>query len=276
MTLDKRIAEALASKDTARDTFAQLYRKSFDAITAAKATIESETTRAEDIANANPDASFDLIKKAELQIKRLSKAIPRLRDRVEVIDRRNYLAQWHTLADQLELERDSLASELREIYPAIITQLSDLFGRIDANTAGINSLHSQAPDSEPRRLIDAELAARGLTHYTAEQPRLRDSLLLPDFTRPHVTYPPKYDFSAQAALSAQGLLQALAQKHALTCNADWWQAKQLQDEQQRAEFAAREQQLAGEKAESKQRYEQAVQEADRRRQGFLNGGNGGG
>ena len=170
-----------------------LWQEAFASIKSAEQTVATETTRAEDIANDDPDQSFDLIKKAELQIKRLSKAIPRLRERVEALDRRNYAKQWHAVADEVEAERDALATELRETYPDLVTQIANLFARIDANSVAIDSLHTQVPEGEARRLNDAELVARGLERYTAEQPRLRDSLLLPDFDRPRdVTYPPRF------------------------------------------------------------------------------------
>ena len=148
-----------------------------------------------------------------------------------------------------------------------------MFARIDANSVAIDSLHTQVPEGEARRLNDAELVARGLERYTAEQPRLRDSLLLPDFDRPRdITYPPRQDFSAMAALQAEGLMKMLAQRDALSCHAGWHAAKQLEDEQRRAEFAQREEQLAAEKAASKRAYEQALLDQDRRRRGLANGG----
>jgi hypothetical protein len=207
-----------------------------------------------------------------LTIDRLSKAIPRLRQRVEDIDKRTYLAEWHAYADEIEGERDALASELRDTYPSVVEQLANLFARIDQNTATIDHLHAKVPAGENRRLNDAELVARNLDRYTAEQPRLRDSLCLPDFARPRdVVYPPRFDFGAMAALQSQAILQQLAQKDVLMCGRDWWAAKKLQDEEQRAEFAKREEQIAAEKAAAKRAYGQALLDQDRRRRGLANG-----
>lgn len=276
-TLDARIAKALSEESEDRELLFNLWREAWECLKAAEATVQTESARALDIENADPDAADANARKAQRTIDRLTRAIPRLKERVEAIDRRDYARQWHAYADELEGARDNLALELRELYPNLVTQIAHLFARIDQNTAAISDLHGKAPEGEARRLDEAELVSRGLERYTAEQPRLRDSLLLPDFNRPRdVVYPPRQDFSVMAALSAQALTQALAQKYAVTCNADWWQAKQLEDEQQRAEFAQREEAIAAEKAAQKRAYEQSLLDQDRRRQGFRNGGTGGG
>lgn len=170
----------------------------------------------------------------------------------------------------MEAERDALASELAETYPALVQQLADLFGRVDQNTATIDHMNGKSPPGESRRLVDAELKSRGLNRYTAEQPRLRDSLLLPDFNRPRdVVYPPRFDFSAMAALQAEGLLARIAARDALSCHAGWHGAKALEDEEKRAEAAKRQAQLAQEAAEKKRAFDQAVLAADRRRRGII-------
>lgn len=270
-TLDARIADALGNESADRTCLVALWQEALNTIDAAKQTVEAESEHALDVANPDPDASDEKARRAALTIDRLTRAIPRLKARVDQIDTAAFSDAWHAEADRLKSERDKLADELAEMYPQFVEKITDLYARIDANTAAIGNLHARAPRDECRRLSDAELAARGLQSYTAEQPRLRDNLKLPDFDRPRdIVFPPPPPLNLYF-VAAEGALTAMAAKYALSCGPDWAAAKAIEDEQKRAEIAKREDALAAEAAEQKRAYFQHLLDEDRRRRGLANG-----
>lgn len=269
-TLDALLAEALSNTDTTRDTFVELWQKAIDAITAAKETIETESERALDLENADPDKSNEAVRVAKRTAERLSKATHKLKAKVDQIDAINYAEEWHERADEIAGERDKLAQELADLYPTFVTKLADLFARIDENKADIEHLHGYAPRGESRRLVDAELGARGLESYSAAQPRLRDNLKLPRFDRPiDVAFPepPPLNPYAEVMLAH---VRAVEAKQVGMFGPDWHEARKLVDEQRRLEIAARDAELARQAEREKQQYHQRLLDEDRRRRG-LNG-----
>ena len=266
-TLDARIAAALTDEQADRNLLIALWDEALAAIKAAKATIETETARALDITNDDPDASDRAVRTAQRTIDRLTQAIPRLQQRVAELDTANYLAAWHAEADKLKVERDILAAELRELYAPFVEKITALYARIDANTRAISDLHGRAPAGEPRRLADAEQSARGL-QFSAETPPLRDNLRLPDWLRSRdIAYPRSQleTLRRDSSLMTANLVRAIEAKQAGLYGPDWAAARALVDEQQRAEFARRDAALAAEEAEAKRKFEQSLVEADRRR-----------
>jgi hypothetical protein len=266
-TLDKRIATALVVEtNTDKSELAALVSEAEDAIAKAQKTIEVERERALDIANDEPDKSYDQIRKAELRIERYDKALPALQARIAAIDHREAVQAWNAQADQIEAERDALATELRELYPTFVARLIDIYTRIDANTAAINSLYRSAPRGEWRNLLDAELKARGLQSYSAHQPVLRDNLKLPDWHEPRKTYPadPVAQWNARAAESAAATIAAMNQKHALAFSPDWHAAEAMRQEQVRQETEAREAELQRRQAEERDRYHKWLLETERK------------
>jgi hypothetical protein len=209
--LDQRIAATLASEVVDKGELVSLLEEAHAALDLATAVIEAETPRLHDLSNTDPDASLDLIKRSKLRAERLEVAIPKLRNRISAIELYEYAQAWHAKADELAHERDFLAQELKEIYPGVIEQLRDLFYQIDTNAAAIGQLHRSAPAGEHRRLLDAELTARGLTNYDAAHPRLRENLKLPDFIRASViAFPP--DLTAELNRRVVQMSEAMRQR----------------------------------------------------------------
>jgi len=264
-TLDSRIAAALAAHGKAnKDDLAALVAEAEQAVAAARDTIATEGERALDIANDDPDRSHDLIRKAELRIARLDKALPLLRTRIRTIDETEHARAWHKAADRIEGERDALAAELRELYPDFVEQLADLYSRIDALDGAIARLHSAAPRGETRRLVGAEPQARDIPGFCAAQPGLREHLKLPDWSEPsRIAYPPEPGLNplAGAMVAAAG---AFERKHSGLYSSDWHAAQKLAAEQARAESARLAEIEAREAAEAKRKFEQAVLEQDKR------------
>jgi hypothetical protein len=85
---------------------------------------------------------------------RLSAAVPRLQGR-----------RWIAY-EKVKAERDKLAAELADVYPAVEHKLADLLARIDANDRQIEHINERALPAGVRRLVVAELVARGLPSFT--------------------------------------------------------------------------------------------------------------
>jgi hypothetical protein len=94
--------------------------------------------------------------------------------------------------ERVKVERDKLAAELAELYPAIEGKLAELLERIDANDRQIEHINDRALPSGARRLVVAELVARGLPSFTpkpyVDAPRITKELRLPTFAYPGERY----------------------------------------------------------------------------------------
>lgn len=269
VTLDAKISVALADKTASRETLVSLWQEALDTIEKERESAAAESKRVYDLSNADPDMSEDRARRAQRTIDRLSHAIPLLKQRVTVLDAEAYAKTWHAEVDKIKIERDALADELAALYPTFVAKIADLFARIDQNTAAISDLHGKAFAGEERRLADAEQMARNVAAYTAEQPRLRENLRLPDWERPRdIAYPAPPAVNPYAA-HMQTIIAEIARKEALTSGPNWHEAKKLEDEATRAEIAKREAELAAQAAEAKRHFERQVQADDRRRRGLV-------
>jgi hypothetical protein len=104
--------------------------------------------------------------------------------RAEEEDQRRWVAY-----EKAEAERDKLAAELADIYPAFAQKLADLLPRIAANDGQIEYINTHALPSGMGPLLVAELVARGLRGFvenSVDTPRITQQLRLPAFERcPH-------------------------------------------------------------------------------------------
>ena len=265
-TLDEMLAEALADENAKRDVLINLWQQALDTIEVAKETIATESERVLDLQNADPDKSDKAVRTAQRTVERLTKAVHEIKCKVSQIDAVNYSKAWHERADQLASERNTLADELVKLYPDFVKQLADLYARIDENAAAISDLHSRAPRGEPLRLFeDAEIVARGLERYTAEQPPLRDNLKLPNFDRSNeIAYPKPAPLNPFINVMLDHI-KAVEAKQAGLFTSDWAAAQKVRNEQTRIEMDKRAEVDAAKAASEKRKYEQAVVEGDRRR-----------
>lgn len=263
-SLDELLVDALGSETANRDVLVDLWHRAVDAITAAKETVTTKSERALALENAEPDESDRKVRTAQRMVERLTKAIHKLKAKIDQIDIINYSAEWHERANELASERDALAEELRQLYPEFVTKLADLFHRIDENALDIEHLHGYAPRGENRRLIDSELKARGLESYSAAQPKLRDALRLPDWNQPfQIAYPVSMPLNPYAQLML-AQVKAVENKQAGMFTSDWAEARKLVDEQTRIEMDKQAAKNAADEAVKKRDYERAVVEQDRR------------
>lgn len=254
--LTARIADALNSNSTSLPELRSLLQEVKETYAAAKQSAAAEGKAALDPANVYPMRSECSLRRAQRTIARLDAALPPLEAKVKQIEQAEFRVAWHLKADELAAQRDALAEELRDVYPSFLQVITDLFRDIDANTGEINKLHMSAPIGESRRLIDAELRARGLAHYDAAHPRLRDNLRLPNFDVSRtIQFPQNVDWSAQAALAGEAMARRMKEKYGTSCNADWAAARDLALQQEHAEHTRREEQLKVQQAADKAAYE---------------------
>src|SRR5437016_192833 len=80
---------------------------------------------------------------------RMHEAVRRLGERLVEVKRQEEAARRRGAYDAALVERDNLAAELSEIYPAYADKLADLAGRIAANDAVIERVNQRRPDGTP-------------------------------------------------------------------------------------------------------------------------------
>lgn len=260
--LEKRVLAALADGGIDKGDLVSLLSDVEKAIADAEHVIATESARALELETESPDDCVLAIKKAELRIERLRKAVPKLEDKIQRLVAREVAASWARQFDSLKNERDALAKELSALYPPFVQNLANLFARIDALDARISALNAHAPHGEVRRLLETELKARSLDRFSAEQPPLRETLKLPDpgYTR-EVCFPPPVPMDAYYD-AMRGAAAALARKHEATYSDHWYEAKKLRDQATREEIENRECELAEQRRQSERNFHDAVRRED--------------
>jgi hypothetical protein len=96
---------------------------------------------------------------------RLLAALEKLRARLVVVKADEENARRLKAYAAAAAERDALASQLAEFYPAMSERLAELLGRIAANDATIDRINANALPRGCGRLLVAELTARNLTGW---------------------------------------------------------------------------------------------------------------
>jgi hypothetical protein len=178
-TLEHRIATAL---DTSAITAADLVFLIDETNVAITSAAEAERAKALDLI-ASPDAvkAHSAMTDAAFMVGRLRTILPRLQQRHQEVAAQEYRATWNADCDVVEVERDGLAAEFREVYQPVETKSVDLFTRMAANDREVHRINASAPSGEPRRLVGAELAARGLASFSRDNPSIAAELRIPSF-----------------------------------------------------------------------------------------------
>jgi hypothetical protein len=198
-TLEQRIVEALES-----DTV----------ITSADVAVLIEETKV-GIAKADEERATDQALLSKLQA------------RYQQAQAREQATGWVAEHERLKGERDALAEELRELYPDAVSKIMDLFVRINANNEALSRLHRARPTGMKQHLLSAELHARGLDHFSTDNPSLLDSTRLIDWVSGREVWPP-----AQTPLA---VLVAASVPLSPYRGADWWKDNERRAAEQRAE-----------------------------------------
>ena len=146
LTLEEKIAAALALADATSSIIAELIAETEAAVAAADKSAEAEREKALDPL-ASPDAAKAraTMEDAAFSRDRLKTLLPRLQARYHEVQAQEYLTLWRSDYEKLKVKRDGLAEELRTIYPEFETKITDLFTRIAANDAELSHLHQARP-----------------------------------------------------------------------------------------------------------------------------------
>ena len=185
MSLDERIAAAF-SDGVGSGEIATLIKQAKVAALASDDTAERARLRALDPAlsgNEIADARKEM-EDAAFRRERLQTAVTRLRERLEQVKAQEEDQRRQLVYDRVKAERDKLAAELAEIYPAFANKLADLLPRIAANDREVEYINGHALPSGAGRLLVAELVARNLEGFGKNfirTPRITEELCLPTF-----------------------------------------------------------------------------------------------
>ena len=175
---------------------AALIKAAEAASVSANASAERARTRALD-----PALSTSVVMEARRQMEdaafhrdRLQVAVTKLRERLIVVKADEEDARRQLAYDNAEAVRDELAKELADLYPAFAEKIAPLLQRIVANDRMIEAINDHALPTGADRLHVAELKARGLLGWVAnniEAPRITDQLRLPPWQpRSNYLWPP--------------------------------------------------------------------------------------
>jgi hypothetical protein len=124
---------------------------------------------------------------------RLRTVLPKLKARLKQVVAAEYAAQWEPEFKRVEAQRDALATEMREVYPAAVARLVELFQRAAECDRECSRIDGSAPYGEHRRLLKVELAARRTEGLLQPDVWIAEMLRLPFFWRdngPIYAWPP--------------------------------------------------------------------------------------
>jgi hypothetical protein len=117
---------------------------------------------------------------AALMAGRLMTLLVRLQRRYAEVAEAERLKEWREQFADLKRERDDLALDFDEDYPALINQLVDLCTRMVTLDGKLSRLHQARPSGVPLHLDSPELMARGLDAFSRAAPSVLTQLKLYD------------------------------------------------------------------------------------------------
>ena len=149
-TLEARIAVALSDNTPQARTLANLIAETETAIVEAEAQSATQQQRALDpILSPDPIKARELLEFAAFAAKRLRTVLPRLVGLHATIIAKERAQRWTAAADAIQTRRDALVQDFAETYPALVSQLVDLFERTRAMDAEVERINGSAPNSSP-------------------------------------------------------------------------------------------------------------------------------
>jgi hypothetical protein len=120
---------------------------------------------------------------------RLNTLLTRLHRKRTAAETAERLSAWEAEFKALKDERDLLAVELLDTYPALAAKLIDLFSRLAAFDGRISQLLSARPSSVKDTLLAPELEARGLSRFTRAEPSITAQVQLFDLNTTKQIWP---------------------------------------------------------------------------------------
>ena len=115
---------------------------------------------------------------------RMQTAVTKLGERLRELKAQGENKRRWLAYERAKAERDKLAVELREVYPAVAARLADIAARIDANDREIEKVNTWAKPDGAEGLAGAEMVARGIKGFNyglTNIPRITRDLRLPSF-----------------------------------------------------------------------------------------------
>ena len=183
--LDARIAAAFADGAKSNDV-ATLIKDTENAAASASDLAEQARNHALDptLSGSELNDARKCMDDAAFKRERLQAAMGKLRERLAQLKDQEENARRQVAYDKAKAVRDDLAKELADLYPAFAQKLAELLPRIAANDREIEYINGHALPSGAKRLLVAELVARGLegfVHNSMVTPSLMEELCLPAF-----------------------------------------------------------------------------------------------
>jgi hypothetical protein len=160
------------------------------------------------IASPDPIKARAAMEDAAFCRDRLRTVLPRLHVRLKQVEAAEYVAKWEPDFKRVEAQRDALAGEMREVYPAAVAQLGDLFERMAQCDRECSRINRSAPPGDRRRLLRVELTARGVEGLLQPDVWIAEMLRLPFFWRdsgPIYAWPPPEETPARQLALGIGL-----------------------------------------------------------------------
>ena len=136
------------------------------------------------LSSANVASAKAEMEDAAFKRDRMRTAIVRLDERLRELRAQEEQERRWEAYKKATAERDALAAELKDVYPAFETRIADLLARIEASDREIARINGQARPDEASMIDGAEQLARGLGGYSvgvSNIPRITTNLRLPAF-----------------------------------------------------------------------------------------------
>jgi hypothetical protein len=185
LSIDEQIASAFNAGAKSSDV-ADLIREVEVATLKADEAASCARERALDptLSNADVTEARREMEDAAFRRDRLKTAISKLETRLADLRHKEEQERRWAAYEKATAERDALAAELKELYPAFEARVTDLIARIEANDREIERINTHAIPEGAARVRVAELVARGLNGFTSgvsDIPRITRDLRLPAF-----------------------------------------------------------------------------------------------
>lgn len=228
--LGQRIANALSKKVPAADV-AQLIRDVESAIGEATVAAAQARDRALDpLEIPDPVKARGSVEIAEFALQRLQAVLPRLDQRLQILEANEYSQQWDKDFETVEATVAAEAVRFATIK-SLIDQIVKLLQAAAAIDAEVKRLNARKPQGEHRHLRGPELTARDLREFTRDNPSIADRIQLPDWSHSslNVWPEPRPPLSVEFAAQFSGVVDP-------RYTADWAEAA-AHDNARRAELA---------------------------------------
>src|SRR5689334_19987812 len=119
MNIEQRITAALSDETITSAAIAKLVAETEAAIAeASRAAYEARSKALDPALSPDPAAARKAMEAAQFAVERLRTLLPRLRARHANLVEAEQRASWQADFAQVEAQRDAIAAELAEVYPA--------------------------------------------------------------------------------------------------------------------------------------------------------------